>query len=65
MIWNVKEDFCANGGSYGKVHTYLYYPKARVETERELSADEKTRINDAMVKAIAGEIMKIESEVKR
>lgn len=63
MKWNVKTDFCANGGSYGKCHTSLYFPKARLETERELTAGEKARINDVMVKAIANEMTKIDTEV--
>lgn len=66
MKWNVKIDFCADGCKIGAGRTeYHYYPQAKVTTDRELTADERTRINNAVVKYVAKTMIDIarESEV--
>ena len=66
MKWNVKIDFCGEGCKIGCGSTeYHYFPQVRVETDRELTADEKTRINNEVVKAVAKAMVEIESEVSK
>lgn len=67
MQWNVKIDFCADGSSYtaGAGMTYLFFPKACVETSRILSEDERREINNAIVKAAAQEMSKIAGGAER
>lgn len=64
MTWNVKEDFCGEVATYSpnnpNVHSIC--PSVRVETSRELTADERRRVIDAIVKAASVEMIHINEE---
>jgi len=66
VTWNVKEDFCATGTTYSSHDPRVYhlYPKLNIETSRELTADERRRVIDALVKAASVEMIHINEESK-
>jgi len=66
MKWNVKSDFCAEGATYSSnaPRVYQFYSKLNIETDVELTKDQKNRIVAALIREACVELIHINEESK-